>query len=119
MELPDTMTIADLDSLTRKIEKKVYRETGVILTAIGVYSYNTKDDEASKIRDTISNKVMSYDWALQMHGFYVDTEAKEMRFDVVIKFGVNAQEALDTIKSEAAQLYPDYKIQVSPDIDLG
>ena len=42
-----------------------------------------------------------------------------MRFDVVIKFGVNAQEALDTIKSEAAQLYPDYKIQVSPDIDLG
>ena len=71
VELPDTMTVADLDSLTRKIEKKVYRETGV------------------------------------------------MRFDVVIKFGVNAQEALETIKSEAAELYPDFTIQVSPDIDLG
>jgi hypothetical protein len=54
-----------------------------------------------------------------MHGFYVNIEAKEMRFDVVIKFGVNAQEALETIKSEVAQLYPDYKIQVTPDIDLG
>ena len=119
VELPDTMTVADLDSLTRKLEKKVYRETGVILTAIGVYSYNTQNDESAKIRDTILDKVKSHDWALQMHGFYVDIEAKEMRFDVVIKFGVNAQEALETIKSEAAELYPDYKIQVSPDIDLG
>ena len=119
VELPDTMTVADLDSLTRKLEKKVYRETGVILTAIGVYSYNTQNDESAKIRDTILDKVKSHDWALQMHGFYVDIEAKEMRFDVVIKFGVNAQEALETIKSEAAELYPDFTIQVSPDIDLG
>ena len=119
VELPDSMTVADLDSLTRKLEKKVYRETGVILTAIGVYSYNTQNDESAKIRDTILDKVKSHDWALQMHGFYVDIEAKEMRFDVVIKFGVNAQEALETIKSEAAELYPDFTIQVSPDIDLG
>ena len=118
VELPDTMTVADLDSLTRKLEKKVYRETGVILTAIGVYSYNTKDDEATKIRDTISNKVKSHDWALQMHGFYVDIEAKEMRFDVVIKFGANAQEALQTIQGEIQEMFPSYHIQITPDIYL-
>ena len=118
VELPDTMTIADLDSLTRKLEKKVYRETGVILTAIGVYSYNTKDDEAAKIRDTISDKITSHDWALQMHGFYVNLEAKEMRFDVVIKFGVNAQEALQTIQGEIQEMFPDYHIQITPDIYL-
>jgi len=118
VELPDTMTVADLDSLTRKLEKKVYRETGVILTAIGVYSYNTKDDEAAKIRDTISNKVKSHDWALQMHGFYVDIEAKEMRFDVVIKFGANAQEALQTIQGEIQEMFPGYHIQITPDIYL-
>ena len=119
VELPDTMTVADLDSLTRRIEKKVYRETGVILTAIGVYSYNTKDDEAAKIRNTILDKVKSHDWALQMHGFYVNFEAKEMRFDVVIKFGVNAQEALQTIQGEIQEMFPDYHIQITPDIDLG
>ena len=119
VELPDSMTVADLDSLTRKLEKKVYRETGVILTAIGVYSYNTKDDESAKIRDTISDKVKSHDWALQMHGFYVDLEAKEMRFDVVIKFGANAQEALQTIQGEIQEMYPGYHIQITPDIDLG
>ncbi len=119
VELPDTMTVADLDSLTRKIEKKVYRETGVILTAIGVYSYNTKNDEAAKIRNTILDKVKSHDWALQMHGFYVNIEAKEMRFDVVIKFGANAQEALQTIQGEIQEMYPGYSIQISPDIDLG
>ena len=118
VELPDTMTVADLDSLTRKLEKKVYRETGVILTAIGVYSYNTKDDEATKIRDTISNKVKSHDWALQMHGFYVNIEAKEMRFDVVIKFGANAQEALQTIQGEIQEMFPSYHIQITPDIYL-
>ena len=118
VELPDTMTVADLDSLTRKLEKKVYRETGVILTAIGVYSYNTKDDEAAKIRDMVSDKVKSHDWALQTHGFYVNIEAKEMRFDVVIKFGVNAQEALQTIQGEIQEMFPDYSIQISPDIYL-
>ena len=119
VELPDTMTVADLDSLTRKLEKKVHRETGVILTAIGVYSYNTKDDESAKIRDTISDKITSHDWALQMHGFYVNIEAKEMRFDVVIKFGVNAQEALQTIQGEIQEMFPGYHIQITPDIDLG
>jgi cation diffusion facilitator family transporter len=118
VELPDTMTVADLDSLTRKLEKKVYRETGVILTAIGVYSYNTKDDEAAQIRDTISDKITSHDWALQMHGFYVNIEAKEMRFDVVIKFGANAQEALQTIQGEIQEMFPGYHIQITPDIYL-
>ena len=33
MELPDTMTVEELDRLTRRVEAKVYLATGVILTA--------------------------------------------------------------------------------------
>ena len=49
LELPDNMTVEQVDTLTRKLQAKVYRETGVILVGVGVYSYNTKDDEASKL----------------------------------------------------------------------
>ena len=119
LELPDTMTVAEFDKLTRKLETKVYCETGVLLAGIGVYSYNTQNDEAAKIRNEILNKVTSHEFVIQMHGFYVDTTAKEIRFDAVMRFGINAQEALQTIQSEVQEMYPDYRIQISPDIDLG
>ena len=119
LELPDTMTVAEFDRLTRKLETKVYCETGVLLAGIGVYSYNTQNDEAAKIRNEILNKVTSHEFVIQMHGFYVDTSAKEIRFDAVMRFGINAQEALQTIQSEVQEMFPDYSIQISPDIDLG
>ena len=119
LELPDTMTVAEFYKLTRKLETKVYCETGVLLAGIGVYSYNTQNDEAAKIRNEILNKVTSHEFVIQMHGFYVDTTAKEIRFDAVMRFGINAQEALQTIQSEVQEMYPDYRIQISPDIDLG
>ncbi len=53
IEVPDTMTLDHIMVLIRKIEKKVYHKTGVILTGIGAYSYNTKDDEAASIRRCI------------------------------------------------------------------
>ena len=36
LELPDTMTVKDVDSLTRRIERKVSEETGVFLVGVGV-----------------------------------------------------------------------------------
>lgn len=119
LELPDTMTVAEFDRLTRKLETKVYCETGVLLAGIGVYSYNTQNNEAAKIRNEILNKVTSHEFVIQMHGFYVNTTAKEIRFDVVMRFGINAQEALQTIQGEVQEMFPDYRIQISPDIDLG
>ena len=45
LELPDTMTAEEIDRLIRRVEYKVYRETGIILTGISVYAYNTKNDD--------------------------------------------------------------------------
>lgn len=118
IELPDTMTVDEVDSLTRKIEEKVYNKTGVILTGVGVYSYNTKNDEAAQMRNNVQKIVMAHDWALQLHGFYADTSAKKLRFDVVLSFDVAREEALDILMQEVQAAYPDYKIQIAPDIDL-
>ena len=118
MELPDTMTVDEVDVLTRKIQLKVYQETGVILTGIGVYSYNTSNDEAAEIRNAVQHTILSHDWALQMHGFYVDTINKTMRFDVVVSFDIDHKEALDIMTGEVKKLYPDYDVQIIPDVDV-
>ena len=118
LELPDTMTVDQVDVLTRRVEAKVYRETGVILTGVGVYSYNTTDEQAAQIRNAVQETVLSHDWALQMHGFYVDTEKKTMRFDVVLSFDVDRKEALETLQREVRALYPDYNAMIVPDVDV-
>ncbi len=118
IELPDTMTVSEVDVLTREIEKNVYAETGIVLTGVGVYSYNTKDDEASRIRNRISEIVMANEWALQMHGFYVDTAQKTMRFDVVLSFDISQKEGIEILQKAVATEFPDYNCLIIPDLDI-
>ena len=117
MELPDTMTVEEVDVLTRKVQNKVFKETGVILTGIGVYSYNTSDNEAAHMRNAVQEKVLEHDFAIQMHGFYVDMEEKTIRFDVVLSFDADRKEALDTLNRELKEMYPDYTPVIVPDVD--
>ena len=118
LELPDTMTVREVDALTRRVEDKVYQETGVILTGVSMYSYNTGDDEAARIRSEVSGMVLAHDWAVQMHGFYIDLEAKDIRFDVVMSFDIDPQEGLKTVYDEMHAAYPDYTLHISPDVDV-
>ena len=70
IELDDSFTITGLDELTRAIVVKVYEKHQVILTAVGIYSVNTKDSNAMKLREEISKCVLSHDHVKQIHGFY-------------------------------------------------
>lgn len=118
IELPDTLTVDEVDRMTRRIQSDVFGRTGVILTGIGVYSFNTKDDEAARMRNAIQKTVLDHDWALQMHGFYADTEKKTLRFDVVMSFDVDRKEALETLYGEVSALYPAYTALIVPDVDV-
>ncbi|MBQ7500517.1 MAG: cation transporter [Clostridia bacterium] len=118
IELPDTMNVDEVDRITRKIQIDVYQKTGIILTGIGVYSYNTSDDDAAKLRNTVQKTVLSHDWALQMHGFHADTENKTIRFDVVVSFDVERDEALKTLYGEVTAICPDYQIMIIADADV-
>lgn len=118
VELPDTMTVEEVDKLTRKLEEKIYKETAVILTGVGVYSHNTKNDEASAIRNNVQKIVTAHDYVLQMHGFYLDMENRKMRFDTVLTFAVSFREAVETLIKEVKAAYPDYEITISPDADI-
>ena len=118
LEVPDTMTTREFDKLTRKLERKIYRETGVVLAGVGLYSYNTGNDEAADIQRDVIKRVMAHDWAVQLHGFYVDTEAKEMTFDVVMSFDIRPKEGLQILYEEIRKDYPEYDIEIAPDVDV-
>ena len=118
LELPDTMTVREVDQLSRSMETKVYKETGVILTGIGVYAYNTENEEAVRIQNDVRERTLAHDWAVQFHGFYIDVEKKDMRFDVVMSFDVKPSDGGRIIHDEILKEYPDYTIQITPDVDI-
>lgn len=118
LELPDMMTVDEVDRLNRRVEKKVYKETGITLVGIGVYGYNTGDDEAAKIRDRVREIVMAHEWALEFHGFHIDVAQKKMRFDVVMSFDINPKEGLCILLEEMKRDYPEYEVMILPDVDI-
>ena len=118
IEVPDVMTVEEVDTITRRLQQKVYEGTGVIITGVGVYSYNTKDQEAAKIRNTVMETVLQHEWALQVHAFNADTKKKKMRFDVVLSFDIDPRQGYEVIMKEIRRLYPDYAITITSDIDI-
>ncbi|MBQ7246328.1 MAG: cation transporter [Firmicutes bacterium] len=118
IEVPDYYTADRIDSLTRKIQKEVYEKHGVVLTAVSIYSRNTHDDEASKIRTEAMHIVMAHEGVLQVHGFYIDMETKTMTFDMVVDFGADRDAVYTHILEEIKEKYPDYNVRITLDSDI-
>ena len=119
VEVPDTYTADQLDRLIRNIQSEVFKEHRVILTAIGVYSVNTKDEENIRIREKVREIALSHEHVRQIHGFYLDQDEKTMRFDVVISFNAgDRREVYTQVVADVQQAFPDYQLQVAMDMDF-
>ena len=119
IEVPDTYSASELDELIRSITVKVYQEHHVVLTAVGVYSMNTSDDESVQVRRKITDAVMKHEHVLQVHGFYMNEEKKTIRFDVIVSFDAKDRKAvyMDIVR-EVQEMYPDYTMQIVLDTDF-
>ena len=118
IELPDTMSVLEAAKLCIKLEVKVLKRTGIIISSIGIYSYHTQSGEATTMLSDIRRRVLAHDWALQLHGFCVDLETREMQFDVVMSFDIDHNEGIRILREELCGAYPDYSIEISPDVDI-
>ena len=117
VELPDTMSVKDVDILDRKIQKAVYQETGVLMTGIGVYSYNTQDDAAAASEQKVRRIAEQTGGVLGIHGFYMDEAKKQLRFDATISFDVDHQQTMDKLQKSIEAAFPDYTVSITGDID--
>ena len=119
IEVPDTLSADDLDKLIRQVTMDVYHKHDVILTAVGVYSVNTRNPEAVEAREKVAGIVMSHEHVLQMHGFYYDKPEKKIRFDVVVSFKApDRRQVYREVCEAVQQAYPDYTLQVAMDTDF-
>jgi len=119
IEVPDTLAVADLDQLLREIAIKVIRTHQVLLTAIGVYSVNTKDKEVVAAQKKVKEIALAHKYVRQVHGFYLMKEQKRMRFDLVVSFDAeNREEAFRAAVEDIKNAFPGYELQVAMDADF-
>jgi len=108
-----------LDQLIRNIQTEIYKRYQVILTAVGVYSVNTKDKEIIKTRKKVQEIVFAHPHVKQMHGFYLLKAEKKMRFDIVIDFNAKDRTAVYAeIVSDVQKAFPDYELEIAMDTDF-
>ena len=119
IEVPDTLSVVELDQLLREISVKVVKEHRVLLTAIGVYSVNTKDEHVIKMRKKLMEVALKQKYVRQVHGFYLLETKKQMRFDLVVSFDAeNRLAAFKKAIAEIQKVFPDYQLQAVMDADF-
>ena len=119
IEVPDTYSADQLDQMLREIQMKVYGEHHVVLTAIGVYSVNTRDEEVIQTKRQVEKIVFAHQYVRQMHGFYLTKEQKKIRFDIVVSFDAKDRRAVyREVLADVQKAFPDYELQVAMDTDF-
>lgn len=119
IEVPDTMTVPELDVLERQLTADIYAKYKVALTGISIYSVNLSDPETDNLFHSIHDEVMAHDHVLQMHGFNLDKKTNVAVFDLVIAFEHPDRKALyDEILDSLNQKYPQYQFIVTLDNDI-
>ena len=119
IEVPDTYSADRLDQLIRDIQLEVLKQHQVALTAVSVYSVNTRDEEVIATRKKVGEIVFTHPHVKQMHGFYLIKEEQAMRFDLVVSF--DAEDRAMVFREAVADVqkaFPDYRLQAAMDTDF-
>lgn len=120
IEVDEDMTARRIDALTREIRTTVFRKHGAILESVGVYSTNVNSESAAaSVRSRVNEIVWSHEHILELHGFYLDEDARSISLDVVISFDEEDRQAeADAIREEIAQAFPGYAVSLALDSDI-
>lgn len=119
VEVDDTMTADELDTLTRKIQASVFEKHRVLLTAVSVYSINCHDEEIMAMKQKIKEIIAGREFVRGVHGFYINKHEKQMRFDVVVSFDApSRREVCNGAVAAVKDAFPDYDIEAAMDADF-
>ena len=117
IQVRDDMTAKEIHKLAREITLEIMQEFGIILT-IGIYAANDKG-EYGEIKEELGNIIKNYKEIIQMHGFYVDEETKNIFFDLIIDFQADdSKEIQNSVIKQIKEKYPKYNYNVILDSDV-
>ena len=118
VEISDSMTAKEIDTLSRELSYEIYNNYGVVLT-IGIYATNTDSKKGMEIKAFAETAIKNYPQILQLHGFYIDEKTKSISFDLIIDFSEKEKTKLvREIKTSLEKEYKDYKFDIRIDRDF-
>lgn len=118
IEVEETVSAREIDDISREIRRIIFYNHHIYVNSVGIYSINTQDEEINAIYRRTKDVLSHYEHVLQMHGFHVDRQKKEISFDIVVGFGMkNRRDYYLRIKRHLHDVFPKYKINIAMDID--
>lgn len=115
IEVEDNMNACAISELTRRISEDVYKHFGILIT-LGIYATNTTGKYAP-IHAMLRKLVVQHPGILGTHGFYVDSAANVVNFDLVVDFKEDDSAIRDEIIAKMQQAYPQFSYNVMIDRD--
>ncbi len=119
IEVDDSMTAWEIDHLTRLIQKEVYDQYGVVISAVGVYARNTSDSQALEIRKKLTSILSEYPYIKQFHGIHINTLTHLIAFDIIIEFEQeNRNKLYDEIVERVKKEFKGFDVSITLDGDF-
>lgn len=116
----DTLNSAQVDELSRKIIFQVYAKHEVVLNAVGIYSLNTHDKAAIRVRDDVMRLALEEPYVTQVQGFYYSKKKKVISCDIIVSFSAeDRNKVYDRVIQKIQQLYPDHILLMALGSDFG
>lgn len=110
IQVESNMPAKKIHIMTREIEYEVYQKTKIALT-IGIYAAND-EGEFREMKQTLTKIIQNSPGVLQLHGFYVDQNKKDVYFDLVLDFDSDTEKIKNKIISKMQKQYPDYSYNI-------
>ena len=119
IEVPDTCSVNRIDELIREISAVVYEKHDIILTAISIYSINSKDEEIASLRKGIAEIISDYPEILGMHALSLQKEDKTVRVDLVVSLDAKDRAAVfGQAVNRIEKKFPEYSFYAVMDTDF-
>ena len=114
----DSLTAKEIHGIERKIALLLYEKYHIIMT-VGIYAENRSDEISRDLFGRVSEVIKAHPRILQMHGFYLDDEAKALSFDLVVDFDdPDPMGTVDAVKREMEESCEGYTVFVQYDRDF-
>lgn len=118
IEVEAGMTAREIHHLSRRIIEEIYQDYGILLT-VGIYASNETEGVPAEIYRYACESIKEYPHILQLHGFYVDGERKQILFDIVVSHhAASANELAKAVQTRIESVYPAYVCQINIDHDF-
>lgn len=107
VEVDEHMKISEISQRLNELQIEIYRRYRIYLV-FGIYSVNLGQNDT---KECVKNLLSEFKSILNLHAFFINTDKKTVRFDVVVSFKErNLDELRAKMESVVSAQFPGYKI---------